>query len=161
MHTDFENFLHKAEDHYLSNPEMLVFRHHVTTLRERLKTYEILRDQEVQIFQPIADQLLESLGQEQVAVLERALKQWIAILRYGAMAMLLNSPEYLDRHLLEWLTDIVKVHQMQAISQQINQLLQARLLEVLTPRQMTLLQPFLAQSQTTVLGSVNSKPVQV
>lgn len=153
MHPDLESLFYKAEENYLQAVEMKLFKHHINSLAQRLQTYEVLRDQEIDIFQPVADRLVEAFAQESTPLLEQALKQWIAILRYAAMAMLLNNPEFLQRRLLEWLTDLVEVQQRQSIEAKLAQLLQDRLREVLTEEQRNLIAPFIDQAQHTLLGA--------
>lgn len=153
MHPEIETLLYKAEEHYLKPLEIKLFRHHATSLSQRLETYEFLRDQEVVIFQPVADQLLEVFPQEKQETLERALKHWLSVLRYCAMAMLLNNQEFLQRRILEWLTDMVQAHQTQAVETRLYKLLQARLKELLSDQQLALIQPFLNQAESTLLGT--------
>lgn len=153
MHSEIQTLLYKAEEQYLKPPELELFRHQATSLSQRLETYELLRDQEVAIFQPVADQLLENFPQEKQEKLERALKHWLSVLRYCAMAMLLNNQEFLQRRLLEWLTDLVQVSQTQAIDMTVYQLLQTRLKELLSEEQLAGVQPFLEQAEATLLGT--------
>jgi len=151
MHPQIKTLLYEAEEHYLKPEEIETFKHHASSLAQRLETYELLREQEVAIFQPVADQLLEVFPQEKQETLERALKHWLSVLRYCTMAMLLNNQEFLQRRLLEWLTDLVQVHQTQAIEMTLYRLLQTQLKELLAKQQLALLQPFLEQAETTLL----------
>ncbi|MGF1604642.1 MAG: phycobilisome protein [Thermosynechococcaceae cyanobacterium] len=151
MHSDFERFLLDAEDHFLQGSEIADFKQHVTSLAQRLQTYELLRDQELKIWQPIADQLAQSGENSQKQ--EKALQHWIAALRYGAMAMLLNNPEFLQHRLLEWLTDIVQAHQLVELEHQLSQLLEASLKDILSAQQWALMQPYLIQTQQILVGT--------
>jgi Phycobilisome protein len=153
MHPDLQTLLYKAEAQYLEATEIKLFRHHIGSLSERLATYEILRNQELAIFQAIADQLQTTFPQESPQLLEKCLKQWIAILRYAAMAMLLNNPEFLQWRILEWLTDSVQAHQVQSIEAKLCQLLQVQLKNRLSTEQQGLIQPLIDQAQTNLLGS--------
>ncbi|MES1025507.1 phycobilisome protein [Gloeocapsa sp. BRSZ] len=150
MHSEIKSLLYEAEDHYLNPEEMTTAKLCIASLQVRLETYELLRDQEVAIFQPIADQLLVTFAQNQ-RDLEQALKRWLLVLRYCTMAMLLNNQEFLRQRLLEWLIGIVQAYQTQAIETNIYQLLQNQLQEHLNAQQLALLQPFLAQAETTLL----------
>ncbi|ELS00380.1 hypothetical protein Xen7305DRAFT_00000800 [Xenococcus sp. PCC 7305] len=152
MQSDIQAILYKAEEHYLQKPEILDFRNAVSSLAERLATYEFLRDQEIVIFQPIAEELVRAYPEENPKLLEKALKHWLAIMRYSSMAMLLNNPEYLDRQILDWLTEMVQAHQMQSLENTIYDLLLSRLEKVLSRKQLLLIHPFLEQAQTTLLG---------
>lgn len=153
MYPEIKTLLYEAEDQYLKSSELDTFKYHVLSLSQRLAAYELLRDSELAIFQPIAEQLLATFPQEKQESIERALKHWLAILRYCAMAMLLNNPEFLQRRLLEWLTDLVQVHQTQAIEMTLYQLLLVRLPEFLSNQQVALLQPFLFQAEEALLGT--------
>lgn len=155
MHPDLESLYFKAEENYLQGTEIKLFKHHIGSLAQRLETYEYLRDEELTIFQPVADQLSQAFRQENPQLLEQALKRWLTVMRYAAMAMLLNNPEFLQRRLLEWLTDIVQVQQMQLIEAQLCQLLQARLKDLLPSQRLDLILPLLDQAQTTLLGSAS------
>jgi len=160
MHPEIKNLLYEAEDHYLMPAEINALKHSATSLQERLEVYEILRDQEAAIFQPIANQLLASFPTEKQETLERALRHWLSILRYCAIAMLLNNQEFLQTRLLEWLTELVQVHQTQAIEKTLYQLLQVQLKEVLSHKQLALVKPFLNQAEKTLLETGNLAQLQ-
>ena len=153
MYSDIEQFLYEAEDHYLQPQEMSEFKASLDSLAQRLEIYELLRDREILIFQAVAERLQNSLPQESDERLEKALKHWLTVMRYCAMAVLLNKPEFLQRRLLEWLTDMVQAHHMEAVETQLCQFLQTRLAEELSPEQLTIVQPFIDQAQNTLLAS--------
>ncbi len=153
MYPQIKTLLYEAEDRYLRLEEIETFKHRAFSLQECLETYELLRDNELAIFQPVADRLLDAFPQEKPESVKRALKHWLSVLRYCAMAMLLNNPEFLQRRLLEWLTDLVQVHQTQAIEMTLYQLLQARLQELFSEQHLALVEPFLAQAEETLFGA--------
>lgn len=153
MHPELEQLLYLAEDRYLQTADMKIFRDNMTNLSKALAVYEQLREQEITIFQSVADQLVTICPQASTQQLEMVLQHWIAILRYVAMAALLNNSAYLERRLLEWLSDVVRVYQLEALNQQVYDLLQAELATHLTVNEVALLQPFLTQVQTTLTGS--------
>lgn len=152
MHTELMNLYYKAEANYLSDVDLKVLRHHVESLQQRLRTYEFLRDHELEIFQPVADNLQKNYPTENPRTLEQVLRQAIALLRYAAMAMLLNNPEFLQHRLLEWLTGVVSAHQTQALWTSCHELLSARLKEMLTDAEQDLILPLLDQAQATLVG---------
>jgi hypothetical protein len=157
MHSDFEIVVRKAEHEYLQQPEIEALKHCVSSLRERLEIYECLRDREVEIFQPIAEQLLDIFPDEDSQLIKRTLQNWLTVGRYCAMAMLLNNPEFLEHRLLEWLAPIVGVHQNQAIENTLYDLLLANLNNFLSKQQLATLQPFLEQAKASL---VNNKVFQ-
>lgn len=151
MQSDIRSLLYKAEENYLNSQEMELFKTHIASLGQRLEVYELLRDREVEIFQPVADELCRLYPQETPLLIEKALKHWLAIMRYCSMAMLLNNPEYLQRGILEWLTEIVHAHQMQSLETTIYNLLSSELQKILSQDRFALIRPFLEQSQA-ILG---------
>ncbi|MCU0535897.1 MAG: phycobilisome protein [Hydrococcus sp. Prado102] len=153
MHPDLRNLLYDSEIAYLQAADMTRFRNVVASLQERLEVYEYLRDREIEIFQPIADGALAAFPDENPKMLERALKHWLSIMRYCAMAMLINNPEYLQHRLLEWLTDVVQAYQMEAIETYMCKSLKASLQKGLTKPQFALVQPFVEQAQATLVGA--------
>lgn len=153
MYPALEAIIHQAEDHYLQSDELTDFSSHISSLRERLETYELIRDHEILIFQAVADKMLENFPQEKPQQVERSLKHWLLITRYCAMAMLLNNHEFLERRLLEWLTDIVSAYELQLIQNTLFQLLANELEKVLSENQVEYIQPFLEQAKTTLLNT--------
>jgi hypothetical protein len=153
MHPDLQSLFYKSQEHYLQPVEMRLLKHHIGDLAARLEVYEGLRDQEVAIFQPVADQLQAAFPNTAVPVLEKSLRQWLTVMRYAAMAMLINNPEFLQHRLLEWLTDLVQVHNTTDISDKIYQLLQAQLREMLSAEKLDLILPLLDQARLTLVGA--------
>ncbi len=147
MQKDLENYWHMAENHYLNKNEVAGLKQEINTLRQRLGLYETLRDKEISILQAVADRL----EVEDEANAEKAFKHWIATLRYCAMAMLLNNPEFLNHRLLEWLTDIVQSYQIREIEAAIAGELERELKTVLSQENYQLLSPFLEQAKNTLL----------
>jgi hypothetical protein len=152
MQSDFEMMLHEAEVRYLQDPDVLLFKRHYISLQERLEAYRSIRDQELSIFQPIADPLLEAFPSAQAQDVERALRHWIAVLRYAAMAMLMNNPEFLRRRILEWLTDVVQAHQLQAIELKLYDLMVVQIKAAVPKSQIDYLMPFLEQAKLALLS---------
>jgi hypothetical protein len=156
MSQDLRQLIFQAEEDYLPEPELDKFKIKVNSLAERLAIYEIIREQEIALFQPIADQLVQNATERQPVIVEKAIKHWISILRYCAMAMLLDNPEYLQHRLLEWLTEQIQAHQLQSLETEIYKLLQIRLKKVVSAEQLALLNPFLEEAKKTLLVSAPS-----
>lgn len=153
MQKNFEHFFYEAEDHYLNPQEMIAFKQQVSQLKERLVLYKELRNQEIVIFQLVADKLVEKFADEPPQRLKKALTHWISVMRYSAMAMLLNNSDYLRHRLLEWLTDMIHAQEMVAIETYLFQCLQEKLGKSFSSDELELLMPFLMQAQTMLLES--------
>ncbi len=154
MHTDLEIVTRKAEQEYLQQPEIDALRQCVGSLQERLEIYQSLRDKEIEIFQPIAEQLLETYSQEDQKLIERALKHWLSAMRYCAMAMLLNNSGFLQHRLLEWLSPVASAHQMESINKTLYGFLLTNLGQILSKKQLTILQPFLEQARVNLTNEL-------
>ena len=147
MYPEIEILLNQAEDHLLNTEQIKTFKLNITSLTQRLETYEVLRDKEA------ADQLLVINSKESSTMLEQALKHWILVLRHCAMAMLLNDPNFLQQRILGWLKGLSQTHQTQTIEATLCESIQTHLKQVLSAQQIALLQPFLEQAQANLLDS--------
>jgi Phycobilisome protein len=157
MHPEIEALLDQAENRFLKAEELMAFKRQVATLAQRLKIYEFLREKETSIFQPVANKLQEAFPDEKQETLERSLKHWLLVLRYCSMAMLLNDRAFLEQRLLDWLSGIVEAHQTQKIEATICSLLQTRLKELLSEQARAIVQPFLDQAQSILIGTGNQE----
>ncbi|MBF2055878.1 MAG: phycobilisome protein [Cyanobacterium sp. T60_A2020_053] len=153
MYPELQALIHQAEYSYLQSENLESLSAHVTGLQAKLKVYKLIRDKEIDIFQPVADKLLEKMSGVAQKDLETSLQHWLLIMRYASMAMLLNNPEFLERRLLEWLTDIVTVRQSREIDQAVYDSLLAQLAKVLpAPSGLEYIKPFLSQAKNYLIN---------
>jgi hypothetical protein len=152
MHPQIESLFDDAESRYLKLDELTVLNQYVDSLPQRLETYRHLRDQEIEIMQPVADQLQIELSNASTAELERSLKNALLVLRYCSMAMLLNDDRFLQNRLLNWVSETAKVYNSQTIDTALYRLLNQRLSQVLSPAQLALVKPHLSLAQTALLN---------
>lgn len=153
MNSNIETLLDVAEDRYLKPEELTALGQYVTSLSDRLVVYRTLRDQELQIMQPVADQLQAQYAQEPIDKLERCIKNALLVLRYCAMAMLLDDDHFVRDRLSGWLTEMTQVYSTQAVDQQLYRLLEAKLAQTLPANHMVLLKPHLQTAQTVLMGA--------
>lgn len=151
MDTALQSLLYAADDHYLSDADLERFHKDAQALAERIDAYEYIRDRELAILQPAADYLTEEFLGSDPQLLERTVVYWLSVLRYAAMAMLLNNPEYLNRRVLEWLPTVVEVYQLREFVLSFYRLLLEQLKSDLSPEQVALLKPYLEAAYTTLL----------
>jgi Phycobilisome protein len=147
MNQEFQALINAAEDHYLPSQELYQLKQQVDTLGQRLEAYELLHDREVEVFQAVADQLQSAFPNLDEVRLNRALEDGLAMLRYAAMAMLQQNPEYLQRRWLEDLGDRVQAYELVAVEQEMLQLIQTHLSKRIAVVPMSLIQPYLDQVQ--------------
>jgi hypothetical protein len=152
MHPDIEALFDNAESRYLKADELSILNQYVDSLPERLEVYRQLRNREIEIMQPVADELEAALPNESKEKLERCLKHAILILRHAAMAMLLNDENYVQHRLLTWIEKTAKAFNTQAIDRLLYPILDRQLSQVLTPAQINLIKPPLMLAQNALLS---------
>ncbi len=147
-----DSLVNSSGQSYLEPSELTTLSQYVSSIPERLAVYRILRDQEIAIMQPIAN-ALQQHAQAPAAKLEQSLRHGLMVMRHIAMAMLLDDSQFLEQRLKGWLPDIVNSHDTQALDRQLFQLLDQQLGRVLTPAQLHLLKPGLAQVEALITAS--------
>ena len=148
---------HAAEEGYLQDSELQEYEIAIGNLKERLELYEKLRELEGKLVQRLALNLEESYPNEPPSRLQLALKQWVLVMRYCAMAMLLDDPDFLRYRLLEWLSDVIVAHNLQELENSLNGFLQRRLKKFLTGDERQLITPYLSQARTMLMEGYNSE----
>lgn len=156
MYPDLQILIHEAEFNYLQKDDLEIFSEHIDNLQQKLEVYRLVRDREIEIFQEVANRLVAQFPSTQEKALESSLHHWLLIMRYAAMAMLLNNPEFLERRLLEWLTDIVQIRESQSIDVAVHSLLINQLGKVMNSPELKYLEPFLNQAKEYLVNA----PVQ-
>jgi hypothetical protein len=151
MYPELEAIIHQAEDKYLTDEDLQGFSSHISSLKERLEIYELIRDNEIMVFQNIANELLEKFPNETKTNIEKCLKHWLLTMRYCNMAMLLNNTDFLEHRLLEWMTDIVNVYELETLEYNTFNLLLKELKKIVSETQFTYILPLLEQAKNTVL----------
>ncbi|MCS6812843.1 MAG: hypothetical protein NZ772_04625 [Cyanobacteria bacterium] len=152
MHPQIEAIFDEAENRYLKPEELTVLNQYVDSLPARLEVYQVLRDRELEIMQPVADQLQAQLPSAKSNDLERSLKNALLTLRYCAMAMLLNDESFVQERLLSWLKQKAQLYNTQEIDTVLYRLLDEKLGQFLNPAQIGLLSPFLQLAKTQLVG---------
>ncbi len=153
MYPELQALIHEAEHKYLEVDDLETLSSHVSTLRDRLSAYQIIRDQEINVFQKVADKLLKSFGEENTKKIETAIRHWLSVNRYCAMAMLLNNHEFLEHRILEWLTDIVQAYNLSEIENSLYSILVKELNTILSDVQMGYFEPFLTQAKNSLVNA--------
>ncbi len=150
MHSQIEALFDEAENRYLKPEELGLLNQYVNSIPARMTVYQALRDRELEIMQPVADQLQAALPQESLEALERAVKNGLLALRYCAMAMLLNDEKLVGDRLSGWLGGTMSLYNNPTINGVLYSLMQQRLTEVLGAQAMSLLAPHLQTAQAVM-----------
>lgn len=155
MHPQIDALFDEAESRYLKPEELNIISQFVESLPERLAAYRTLRDQELTVMQQVADQLQAQMPQEKVETLERSIKHALLMLRYCAMAMLVNDQNLIRDRFLQWLSQTSQIYATQKVDVLLYQLLNQRLSQTLSPSHLNLLKPMLTLAQNTLLQSAS------
>lgn len=153
MNPKLQTLFDEPEKRYLGTEELNLLSQYVGSLPERIKVYRQLRDQELSLMQQVADQLQQSIPEASVELQERAIKTALLVLRYSAMAMLLDDPAFVEQRLEGWLRPILAAYETQSVDTVLHELLNQQLTQLLTTQQMGLLAPSLKQAQDMLLQS--------
>jgi hypothetical protein len=156
MHPELLSLLETAEQRYLEPKEIELYRRHAASLNRRLQAYEMLREQETQIFQAIADRLVNALPNESQENLERCLKYWLLIVRYSATAMLINDLSYLQNRLQEWVKGLLETYETYQIDVQVYDLLMQELKNYLSQDDVRLLEPVIQKAKDLIMSNQTS-----
>ncbi|MGK7913034.1 MAG: phycobilisome protein [Synechococcus sp.] len=142
---------HAAEESYLQDSDLQTFEMLIDGLEERLNLYEKLRDNEEKLVQRLALNLQEDYPTEPPRRLQLALQNHVLVMRYCAMAMLIDDPDFLKYRLLEWLTDVVAAHDLQEIQNSLDRSMVKRLKKLLSGSERELIEPYLKLAKEIVL----------
>jgi hypothetical protein len=72
MHPSLESIFNDAETRYLNAKELDVVGDYVHSIPSRLEVYRFLRDEEVNILQPVVDQLQQKFPNSDAKRIERS-----------------------------------------------------------------------------------------
>lgn len=156
MHPQIASVFDEAEHRYLKLEELKLISQYVASMPDRLDTYRNLRDRELEIMQPVVDQLEAELPQESEETLERSIKNALLMLRCCALSLLLNDEALVQRRFLTWVGPLAKVHDTKAIDARLYKLLNQQLAKVLNAKQMGYLSPSLALAQEALLSQTQT-----
>lgn len=160
MHPPIQAIFDDAENRYLKSEELTVLNQYVQSLPNRLEMYRLVRDQEIEWVQQVANQLQAEMPQEPVENLERSLRNALLVLRCCAMGMLLNDESFVEKRLFSWFSATSSVYNTRSIDAALYRLLEQTLSQALAPNQLDLLSPLLNQAQALLLQE-ETVPVSV
>jgi len=155
MHPTLESVFNDAESRYLNTNELNIVGGYVESIPDRLEVYRILRDEEVNILQPVVDQLQQQFPASEAKRLERSTKNGILSLRTCAMGMLLNDQAYVQER-IQWIKQTQKNNSLEDIDKVFYPLLEQQLNKTLGNLKMKLLQETFHQVRSFLLAEGSS-----
>jgi hypothetical protein len=157
LNTELRSLVIDAEDSYLQSSEIQRMKRQLSGLRQRLEVYEVLREFELEVFQAVADDLQSAYAGLDNQQTNRLLEDGIAILRYGAMAMLQDNPDYFQRQVLDCLPERANAYEIEAATLEMLRLILLHLNKRIPGTQVEVFQPYLEQAQRTIVAAQSSR----
>ncbi|NJL84939.1 MAG: hypothetical protein HC886_01490 [Leptolyngbyaceae cyanobacterium SM1_1_3] len=147
----------QPEKRYLNPKELSSLSQYVASLPERIRVYRLLRDNEVKLMQQAVDSLQAQCSQISEKQLERSTVTGLLILRYCAMAMVLDDATFVKQRLQGWLSAVQLAYETVKVDQDLHEMLRQQLGRQFTAQQLSLLEPALKASQV-LLSQPPEKP---
>ncbi|NJN23185.1 MAG: hypothetical protein HC810_00645 [Acaryochloridaceae cyanobacterium RL_2_7] len=162
MNPKLNQYLYLGEEQYLQSSELKEYQSYLSQLEEKVKVYEIVRDKEIFLFKILATELQERYPEERTSLLSESLSQWSLVLKTCCTAMLLDNEKYLEARVENWLKERIKNREVPQIDETLYETLIDILPEILTDIELSFLQPYLKQLQTSMgFGSENQELLAV
>jgi hypothetical protein len=137
----------EVDGRYATDEELLFLNDYMKSYSLRLQTYQKLQASEAAIVQQVLtklrslDQSLLKSGGEDIS--SKWKRDTIRVLRYSAIAMLLNDSDTLQERLLFWMQTVMRAFGAQKSCDVTYQLMQVAVRQELTPLQASLFCPIL------------------
>lgn len=159
MNQMLSSLFYQPHNGYLKPEELSQFSQFVASLPERVNFYRRLRHEELALMQTVADALEQKFPQEPAAQLQRSLQSGILVLRYAAMAMLMDDPQFVTRRLDPWLPDISQGYDTGALDNALYLLMKQQFAARFSSEQMALLNPGLDAALALISPTADAVPV--
>jgi hypothetical protein len=147
----------EVDGRYASDPELQFMSDYVKSFNLRLQTYQKLQELEPKLLEQTYSKLrsldptLFVLGKNEVS------PQWkndtTRVLRYAAIAVLINDPDTMRERLLLWLQTLLHAFGTEQIANLTYQVLQEVVKQDLTPPQASLVCPILELARRSLGGN--------
>lgn len=147
MLTYLKNLSIEADGRYANSEELEYFKIYFASLNLRLSAYQKIHKSESEIIQKIQDKIQSNQPKVFIKGSTNVNKKWrldtVRVLRYSAMALLINDPDYLKDRLLVWFSTILQALQVQDLTKLTYQLMAEVIVHYLTPEEQDLFLPIL------------------
>jgi Phycobilisome protein len=143
MLSQLQKLSRDTEGRYATDEELQFLQNYLESYSLRLQTYQRLHELESTIMQQVYDQLRSQEPEMFRRNTEDLSAIWkrdtLRVLRYSAVALLLDDPETLRESLLYWMQSLMRAFKMQRNCQVTYEVMQKVVKESLTPPQAHLL----------------------
>ncbi|MBE9144567.1 globin family protein [Planktothrix mougeotii] len=147
MLTELQRLSVEADGRYATPEELEFLKSYLETFRYRISAYQKLQKYEPIILQKIHHKLIKTNPQIFMKGSINFTSKWrldtIRVLRYSAMILLINDPDYLQERLLIWFATILQAFKVQDITELTYQAMSDVLEDYLTPEEKNVFFPLI------------------
>lgn len=154
MLTNVQALVQATDGRYASDQELMFFQAYLSTVGTRLRAYQKIQAAEPQIVAQVMTRLkaqkpnlFQVGGQDLAAKWQR---DTVRVLRYSAIALLLDDPERFKETLLSWFQTIMRAFGAQESCDLTYAAMQAVMSQFLNAEELKLFLPILELSQVTL-----------
>jgi Phycobilisome protein len=154
MFTNLERLSVEVDGRYATPEELDFLKSYFQTFKYRISAYQKIKKNESVIINQIQEKL-EKINPDIFIQGSLNLKsKWrldtIRVLRYSAMALLIDDPEYLQQRLLIWFSTILQAFKVQDLTQLTCQTMSNVIKGYLTPEENNLFLPLIELNSNTL-----------
>jgi hypothetical protein len=154
MFTNLERLSVEADGRYATAEELDFLRSYFQTFKYRISAYQKIKNNESAIMNKIQENL-EKMNpnifmQGSVNLKSKWHLDTVRVLRYSAMALLIDDPEYLQQRLLIWFSTILQAFKVQTLTQLTYKTMADVIISYLTPEENRLFLPLIELNSNTL-----------
>lgn len=163
MLTQFAKLSVNADGRYASDQELLFLHQYLQTIRLRLSAYLKIQAAEPEMVQQVLRQLKEidprlvqsdTIAAGNGDLTAKWQRDTVRVLRYAAIALLIDDPEFFKERLLLWFQTVMRAFKAERSCNATYVVMQAVIQNYLTPEEAQFFLPLLEMSRLT-LGKVD------
>lgn len=154
MFTNLERLSVEVDGRYATSEELDFLKSYFQTFKYRISAYQKIQKNESAIINQIQENL-EKMNpnifmQGSVNLKSKWRSDTIRVLRYSAMALLIDDPEYLQQRLLIWFSTILQAFKVQDLTKLTCQTMSDIIKNYLTPEENNLFLPLIELNSNTL-----------
>lgn len=147
MLTYLERLSIETDGRYATSEELEFLKLYFASFNLRLKTYQKIHQYETEIIQTIQNKIQLNYPKTFIRGSTNVTQKWrldtVRVLRYSAMALLINDPNYLKERLLIWFSTVLQALQVQDLTKLTYQTMTEVIVNYLTQEEQALFLPLI------------------
>ena len=152
MVSPLEQMLIEAEARYLTPEQLEQLKAYVLGWPKRLHVYRAVREGESQMVSRTLSALQKEMPNLSPQMVDLCRRHLLLLLRYSALAMLLQDEDLLKERLIEWMEEEVRLYGLQSAYEVAYRICQQELRDRLAPGELEFIRPLITQAQAALLS---------